>query len=204
MTPHTEVTVDVATRQAIERFNDAVNRRDIDAVVAAMTEDCVFDCTQPPDGERYHGADQMRAFLVRLFATARERHLDVEELITAGDRATVRRVHHWVDTGGAIQATSAASMSSASASATARSRRSWRTSRADTGGHRDQDRNAAPNQSTATTGSSPTTQASWPLGRVVTLSGPAMKSWRSAGLPVAAPGQPSRPRLPGPCDDLCG
>lgn len=100
MTPHTEVTADVATRQAIERFNDAVNRRDVDAVVAAMTEDCVFDCTQPPDGERYHGADQMRAFLVRLFATARERHFDVEELITAGDRATVRWVHHWVDTGG--------------------------------------------------------------------------------------------------------
>lgn len=88
MTPHTEVTADVATRQAIERFNDAVNRRDVDAVVAAMTEDCVFDCTQPPDGERYHGADQMRAFLVRLFATARERHFDVEG---AGDEILALR-----------------------------------------------------------------------------------------------------------------
>lgn len=201
MTPHTEVTADVATRQAIERFNDAVNRRDVDAVVAAMTEDCVFDCTQPPDGERYHGADQMRAFLVRLFATARERHFDVEELITAGDRATVRCFHHWVDTGGNPGHVRGVDVVRVQ---TARSRRSWRTSRADTGGQHDQDRNAAPNQSTATTGSSPTTQASWPLGRVVTSPGPAVKSWRAAGLPVAAPGQPSRPRPPGPCDDLCG
>lgn len=29
------------------------------------------------------------------------------------------------------------------------------------------------------------------------------QAWRVAGLPVATPGQPSRPRLPRPCDDPC-
>jgi rhodanese-related sulfurtransferase len=29
------------------------------------------------------------------------------------------------------------------------------------------------------------------------------QAWRAAGLPVAAPRQPRRPRLPRPCDDPC-
>jgi hypothetical protein len=43
-------------RAAIERYRDAVNRHDIDAVVAAFTDDGLIDCTPPPDGERYEGA----------------------------------------------------------------------------------------------------------------------------------------------------
>ena len=197
MTPHTEVTADVATRQAIERFNDAVNRRDVDAVVAAMTENCVFDCTQPPDGERYHGADQMRAFLVRLFATARERHFDVEELITAGDRATVRCFHHWVDTGGNPGHVRGVDVVRVQ---TARSRRSWRTSRADTAGQHDQDRNAAPNQSTATAGD-PGVVAARQGGDVTGAGDEILARRRAAGGCTWTAKQAA---AAGPCDDLCG
>jgi len=43
-----------STLEAIQRFNDAFNRDDIDGVMAAMTEDCVFENTYPPpDGNRY-------------------------------------------------------------------------------------------------------------------------------------------------------
>ena len=35
-------------RSAIERYRDAVNRHDIDAVVAAFTDDGLIDCTPPP------------------------------------------------------------------------------------------------------------------------------------------------------------
>jgi ketosteroid isomerase-like protein len=51
------------TLAAIQRFNDAFNRHDVDAVMAAITEDCVFKNTSPPpDGERYQGQAAVRAF----------------------------------------------------------------------------------------------------------------------------------------------
>lgn len=80
---------------AVERFNDAVNRQDVDAVVAAMTADCLFESTQPPDGDRYQGSAAVAAFFERLFASSRSRRFDVEETIEAGDRVVVRWVHHW-------------------------------------------------------------------------------------------------------------
>ena len=42
-------------RSAVERYRDALNRHDIDAAVAAFTDDGLIDCTPPPDGERYEG-----------------------------------------------------------------------------------------------------------------------------------------------------
>ena len=42
-----------ATIATVERFNDALNRHDVDAVMALMTDDCIFENTYPaPDGER--------------------------------------------------------------------------------------------------------------------------------------------------------
>jgi len=52
-----------ATLGAIERFNQAFNRHDVDAVMEAMTEDCVFENTYPPpNGERYEGQSAVRSF----------------------------------------------------------------------------------------------------------------------------------------------
>lgn len=96
----TNVTTDgISVAEAIERFNDAVNRHDVDAIVAAMTDDSVWECTQPPDGDRYAGAD-IRAGFERLFATARYRRFDAEEMVIASDRAIVRWLHRWVDLDG--------------------------------------------------------------------------------------------------------
>ena len=40
-----------ATLTTIERFNAAFNRHDVDAIMALMTEDVVFENTSPaPDG----------------------------------------------------------------------------------------------------------------------------------------------------------
>ena len=55
--------VTAATLAAVERCNEAFNRHDVDAVMAAMTPDCVFDSTRPPpDGERFEGQARVRAF----------------------------------------------------------------------------------------------------------------------------------------------
>jgi len=41
---------------AVENFGRAFDAKDVDAVMAAMTADCVFVDTAPPDGERHDGA----------------------------------------------------------------------------------------------------------------------------------------------------
>ena len=46
---------------AVERFNAAFDAKDVDAIMAAMTPDCVFEDTAPPDGQRHVGADAVRA-----------------------------------------------------------------------------------------------------------------------------------------------
>ena len=54
---------DNATRQTIDRFNDALNRHDVDAVMALMTDDCIFENTSPfPDGQRFSGQTDVRDF----------------------------------------------------------------------------------------------------------------------------------------------
>jgi ketosteroid isomerase-like protein len=45
-----------ATLATITRFNAALNSHDLDAIIALMTDDCIFENTSPqPDGERYEG-----------------------------------------------------------------------------------------------------------------------------------------------------
>ncbi len=43
----------LSTMEVVLRFNQAFDRHDVDAVMAAMTDDCVFENTSPaPDGAR--------------------------------------------------------------------------------------------------------------------------------------------------------
>jgi len=47
-----------ATLMGIERFNEAFGRHDVDGVMRAMTDDCLFENTwPPPDGERHVGRE---------------------------------------------------------------------------------------------------------------------------------------------------
>src|SRR3569832_1622523 len=51
------------TAQTLQAFADAWNRHDIDALMAFMTPDCVFEASAGPDvcGRRYEGSDAVRA-----------------------------------------------------------------------------------------------------------------------------------------------
>ncbi len=89
---------DNGTGAVIERFNETFNRRDIDAVMALMTDDVVFDSTGPaPDGERHEGAAAVRAVWEALFAASPTARFEAEEMVVAGDRATVRWRYDWGD-----------------------------------------------------------------------------------------------------------
>lgn len=92
-----------ATLAAIDRFNDAFNRHDVDAVMAAMTDDCVFENTSPPpDGERYEGQADVRAFWERFFRSSPHATFEAEDVFAAGDRGVVRWVYRWRSDDGAL------------------------------------------------------------------------------------------------------
>lgn len=78
------------TLGAVERFGRAFDAKDVDAVMAAMTPDCVFEDTGPPDGGRHVGADAVRAAWEKLFTASPDAVFTVEEVFAAGDRAVVR------------------------------------------------------------------------------------------------------------------
>jgi ketosteroid isomerase-like protein len=83
---------------AVEQFNDAFNRHDVAALMAAMTDDCIFENTFPaPDGTRYEGQAAVRAVWESFFASSPQARFETEEIFAAGDRCVVRWVYHWVD-----------------------------------------------------------------------------------------------------------
>ncbi len=85
-----------ATLDVVNRFNDAFNRHDVDAVMAAMTDDCVFDSTRPsPDGERHVGQEAVRAFWQAFFERSPHARFETEEIFAAGDRCVVRWIYRW-------------------------------------------------------------------------------------------------------------
>jgi ketosteroid isomerase-like protein len=85
-----------STLEVIGRFNEVFNRRDVDAIMAAMTDDCLFENTSPPpDGERFEGQEAVRAFWQRLFESTPSAHFEAEDIFAAGDRCTVRWRYTW-------------------------------------------------------------------------------------------------------------
>jgi ketosteroid isomerase-like protein len=89
-----------ATIAAVERFNDAFGRHDVDGVMAALTDDCVFENTRPaPDGERVEGQLAVRRVWTEFFERSPRAVFETEEMFAGGDRCVVRWVYHWVRDG---------------------------------------------------------------------------------------------------------
>jgi ketosteroid isomerase-like protein len=90
------------TLATIERFNEAFNRHDVAAVMALMTEDCLFEGTNPaPDGQIYRGQAAVRAFWIELFNATAYSNFEAEEIFANGDRAVVRWIYRWIGKDGA-------------------------------------------------------------------------------------------------------
>jgi ketosteroid isomerase-like protein len=85
------------TLAAVAAFNQAFNDHDVDAVMAHMTEDAVFESTSPPAGERHEGARAVRAAWEAFFAASPKAHFDAEEIIATDDRCVVRWIYTWDD-----------------------------------------------------------------------------------------------------------
>jgi ketosteroid isomerase-like protein len=82
------------TREAVDRFNAALNRHDAAAVAALLTDDTVFENAGPaPDGMRLEGRAAVAAFWEQWLAKNPGATFDAEEIIVSGDKCTVRWVY---------------------------------------------------------------------------------------------------------------
>ena len=83
----------------MDRFTAALNSHDIDAVMALVTGDIVFESTSPaPDGTRYEGAEAVRQVWGEMMASTPQAQFSVEEQFPAGPgRVIVRWRYDWGD-----------------------------------------------------------------------------------------------------------
>lgn len=80
----------------LARFSAAFGSGDVDAIMALMTDDCVFEATGPaPDGVRHEGAAAVRAVWEELFGETRGATFTEEESFVCGDRAVLRWRFDW-------------------------------------------------------------------------------------------------------------
>ena len=89
------------TIKVVKELEEALNRRDVDAFMALITDDCVFENTSPPpDGERYEGRSAIRTFLENFFHATPSIDFQTEDLFASGNRCVVRWAFHWINSAG--------------------------------------------------------------------------------------------------------
>ena len=83
----------------MDRFTAALNSHDLDAVMALVTDDIVFESTSPaPDGTRYEGHEAVRQAWGGLMASTPQARFSVEEQFSVGsERVIVRWRYDWGD-----------------------------------------------------------------------------------------------------------
>ena len=87
---------------ALVKFSAAFGRGDVDAIMALMTDDCVFEATGPaPDGVLHEGAGKVRAVWEELFGQTPDPAFTEEESFVSGDRGVLRWRFDWSDGAGA-------------------------------------------------------------------------------------------------------
>ena len=85
------------TKAVVDKFNEAFGRGDVEAVMQLMTDDCVFEDTEPaPDGTRLVGQADIKAYWQKMFESG-DPKFTTEELFVTGDRAVLRWLYRWAD-----------------------------------------------------------------------------------------------------------
>jgi len=85
------------TATFLDEFADAWNRHDVDALMAVMTDDCVFEASAGPDvcGTRYEGREHVRKGFAEVFASFPDAHWAGARHFINGNRG----VSEWTFTG---------------------------------------------------------------------------------------------------------
>ena len=85
------------TTEFLDTFAEAWNRHDVNAILGAMTEDCVFEASVGPDvnGTRYVGQQQVRVGVEAVFQQFPDARWNGPKHFIAGNRG----VTEWVFSG---------------------------------------------------------------------------------------------------------
>jgi len=82
------------TLNTIEKFNAAFNLHDVDGIMQLMTDDCIFENTNPPpDGARFLGTAAVRAYWEKFFTSNPDARFENEEMIAVEDRCICRWIY---------------------------------------------------------------------------------------------------------------
>jgi uncharacterized protein (TIGR03086 family) len=85
----------------VRRFGAAWEAWDLDAIMALMADDAVFEATGPaPDGTRIEGAPAIREAWAGMFRDTRDAAFSFEETFVDGNRATARWRFAWTNEDG--------------------------------------------------------------------------------------------------------
>lgn len=90
-------TATASTVEVVTRFENNFNTYDVDALMADMTDDCVFEHVAPPGVSfgRHQGQAAVRAVWESLTTGFPDYHFDIEDVFGAGDRAACRWSMRW-------------------------------------------------------------------------------------------------------------
>jgi ketosteroid isomerase-like protein len=84
-------TVPARRSSLVDAFNTAWSDHDLDAAIALITDDCLFEATGPaPDGESHRGRDAVRAAWAPIFVDASAQFTTEDAFV-----AKVRSVQTW-------------------------------------------------------------------------------------------------------------
>ena len=87
--------------RVVLEFNEAFNRHDVTGMMQLMSDDCVFENTDPaPDGTVYKGKEVVTTFWQDFFRDSPHAHIEIEEIFGLGYRCIVRWKYNWVDSAG--------------------------------------------------------------------------------------------------------
>jgi hypothetical protein len=100
MTPIKMSKVESAIRVVLE-FNEAFNRHDVPGMMKLMSDDCVFENTNPaPDGTIYSGKEAITQFWQDFFRESPHAHIKIEDAFGLGRRCVMHWRYEWVDAAG--------------------------------------------------------------------------------------------------------
>jgi len=95
MSPIRMAKIESAIRLVLQ-FNEAFNRHDVAGMIKLMSEDCVFENTDPaPDGTLYSGKEAVTRFWQDFFRESPQAHIDIEEIFGMGHRCIMRWKYSW-------------------------------------------------------------------------------------------------------------
>ena len=100
MSPIRMSKLESAVRIVLE-FNEAFNRHDVARMMQLMSDDCLFENTDPaPDGTVYQGKEAVTQFWQDFFRESPQAHIEIEEIFGMGFRCVMRWKYDWMDAEG--------------------------------------------------------------------------------------------------------